>query len=115
MIQADRRWHQGLGEYYLRASVPSPVFNILCADLTKEELTPFVYTLWDRKLWTNGTEGAAPNATNWPNDFTLDIPSEYETTAVDDLFAFDTVQRHPIIAKLPLDLHAAQRNQGLWS
>lgn len=31
------------------------------------------------------------------------MPTEYETTAVDDLFGFDDVERHPIFAKLPLE------------
>ena len=83
--------------------MPSPVVNVLCADLTKGELTPFVYQLWDEELLTNGTEGSPPNATNWPNDFNLDMPSRYEETSVDDIFGFDTTEIHPIFPKLPLE------------
>ncbi len=33
----------GVGEFKIRASVPSPAVNVICAGLTPEELEPFVY------------------------------------------------------------------------
>ncbi|KAF1962908.1 hypothetical protein CC80DRAFT_369861, partial [Byssothecium circinans] len=34
------------GTYSIRASVPSPVLNVLCANLNKEELKPIIYNEW---------------------------------------------------------------------
>ena len=87
----------GLGEYYIQASVPSPVVNVLCAELTADELSPMVYTEWPGFKY-NATE---PNSTTWPTEFDLrlDLPNK---TVVDDLFGFDEVQTHPIFPKLPI-------------
>ncbi|KAF2764216.1 hypothetical protein EJ03DRAFT_378788 [Teratosphaeria nubilosa] len=35
-----------LGEYNIKASVPSPVVHVLCSALNTTRLTPFVYELW---------------------------------------------------------------------
>ena len=34
------------GTYSLRASVPSPVLNVLCANMNETELAPIVYDMW---------------------------------------------------------------------
>ncbi|KAL6720652.1 hypothetical protein ACLMJK_002577 [Lecanora helva] len=88
----------GLGEYYVNASVPSPVANVLCASLTAEELTPMVYYEW---LENYRNDTGMPNSTSWPNYYDLTIPEKYRLTAVDKLFDFDESQVHPIFPKLP--------------
>ena len=50
---------QGLGEYTVEASVPSPVINVLCASMNINDLAPMVYTNW------TSFNGTLPNATNW--------------------------------------------------
>ena len=95
--KSDQR-PQGLGEYHIQASVPSPVVNVLCAELTEEELVPMVYPLWPAP-YNNGT---MPNSTTWPNDFNLNTPVNLTNTTVDDLFNFDDIQTHPIFPKIPL-------------
>lgn len=88
----------GLGEYNIQASVPSPALNVLCANMSSEEMVPMVYTLWPKEF-NNGT---LPNATNWPDQFNLTQPSSLTKTVVDDLFNFDDINKHPIFPKLPL-------------
>ena len=50
---------QGLGEYTVQASVPSPVVNVLCAGMNIDEMAPMVYTKW------TSFNGTVPNGTNW--------------------------------------------------
>ena len=50
---------QGLGEYTVQASVPSPVINVLCAGMNIDEMAPMVYTKWA------SFNGTLPNGTNW--------------------------------------------------
>ncbi|KAL8975853.1 MAG: hypothetical protein Q9205_008030, partial [Flavoplaca limonia] len=73
----------GLGEYIVEASVPSPVTNVLCATMRKEDLAPMVYTDWP------GSNGTASNLTGWPSGFDIPLwPSYLNSTPVDDLFGF---------------------------
>ncbi|MCJ1265058.1 hypothetical protein MMC22_004933 [Lobaria immixta] len=70
----------GLGEYVIRASVPSPVVNILCANLAKGELDPLVKTSWPN---------ATLNATQWPEGHGLPDRKTWldqNKTALDELF-----------------------------
>lgn len=51
--------HQGLGEYSIQASVPSPGVNVLCANMSSAEMAPMVYATWP------SFNGTVPNATSW--------------------------------------------------
>ncbi|KAL6713673.1 hypothetical protein ACLMJK_009138 [Lecanora helva] len=85
----------GLGEYKLEASVPSPAVNVLCVALTKDELAPMVVSQWPAYK-ANTTF----NVTMYPPDGdpkaaeALGLPglpgntSWLNATAVDDLFGF---------------------------
>ena len=84
---------KGLGEYFLQASVPSPVVNVLCAELTIQELTPMLYTEWP------SFNGTIPNTTTWPLSFDLNVPPN--RTDVDELFQFD-ILGPPTFPKRPV-------------
>ena len=93
----------GLGEYYLEASVPSPSVNVLCASMSEDDMKPMVLNLWPGFNTTNN--GTAPNATNYPSLFKFPMyPDWINATAVDDLFGFGEKygRRMPIFPKLPL-------------
>lgn len=49
----------------IRASVPSPMVNVICVTMNQEDLKPFVYKLWDETSedW-DFTEGAG-----WPDNY----------------------------------------------
>ena len=51
---------QGLGEYSIEASVPSPGINVLCANMSTDEMSPMVYSA----KWPS-FNGTIPNATSW--------------------------------------------------
>lgn len=66
------------GTYSLRASVPSPVMNVLCANLNETELAPIVYDAWPNNETVTGLNWSVlqANATT-KND-----------TVVDELFGW---------------------------
>ncbi|KAL8687386.1 MAG: hypothetical protein Q9218_006424 [Villophora microphyllina] len=102
----------GLGEYDIEASVPSPVTNVLCASMRKEELAPIVYSQWPMG---NGT---AMNVTGWPVGFGIPTwPSWLNQTPVDDLFGFGEKygRRHPVFSKLPVPYNTVINSTGWFT
>ena len=95
----------GLGEYYLDASVPSPALNVLCAGVSEQELSPMVLTLWP------GYNNTAPNNTNYPGGYDIpSYPSWLNATAIDDVFGFGEKygRRMPVFPKLPIAYNTVQ-------
>ena len=90
-------YHKGLGTYYVQASVPSPVINVVCATMSYDDMVPMVFAEWPSEYHN----GASLNVTGWPNDYNLTTPSSLTNTVVDDLFGFDDKETHPIFPKLP--------------
>ncbi|KAF2267300.1 hypothetical protein CC78DRAFT_87220 [Lojkania enalia] len=86
------------GIYFLRASVPSPVMHVLCANMEKEELAPIVYDEWHNN--------ETVDINNWP--ILSSNVSTKNTTKVDKLFGWtkkDDVSRldyPPVFARLPM-------------
>ncbi|KAI4237703.1 MAG: hypothetical protein LQ349_001645 [Xanthoria aureola] len=102
----------GLGEYIVQASVPSPVTNVLCATMRKEELAPMVYTDWP------GSNGTASNLTGWPNGFGIPLwPSYLNSTPVDDLFGFgeNYGRRHPVFSRYPIAYNTIVNHTGWYT
>ncbi|KAL8766624.1 MAG: hypothetical protein Q9209_006641 [Squamulea sp. 1 TL-2023] len=102
----------GLGEYIVQASVPSPVTNVLCATMRQEELAPMVYTDWP------GSNGTASNLTGWPNEFGIPLwPSYLNSTPVDDLFGFGEKydRRHPVFSKYPIVYNTVLNHSGWFT
>jgi len=90
--------NQGLGEYFLEASVPAPVVNVLCAAMTSEELSPMIVTSWPAYNTTPF------NVTKWPTGYDIpDNSSWLNATAVDDVFGFGEKygRRSPIFPIIP--------------
>ena len=96
---ADVHLPQGLGEYYMNASIPSPIVNVLCANMTQEELLPMVYSDWPDEYRSNKTN---PDTNSWPGSYDLSLFPNSTSKAVDELFDFDGSQKHPIFPKRPL-------------
>ncbi|KAF1977765.1 hypothetical protein BU23DRAFT_550442 [Bimuria novae-zelandiae CBS 107.79] len=66
------------GTYSLRASVPSPVINVLCANMNESELAPIVYDTWPNNETVTGL--------NWKD--LRDNATTTNKTVVDDLFGW---------------------------
>jgi hypothetical protein len=81
------------GTYSLKASVPSPVMNVLCVNMEKDELAPIVYDTWtDEKV----------DGSNWDN--LRNKATTTNKTKVDDLFGWNSdshVNYPPVFAKYP--------------
>ncbi|KAI9669243.1 MAG: hypothetical protein M1829_005120 [Trizodia sp. TS-e1964] len=100
---------EGLGEYNIVASVPSPAVNILCAILTSDELDPFVYERWE-----NAT--VPFNNTLWPNQIPLASDDQWlNKTAVDDIFGFGKNKiRQPVFPKVPIRFNTILNTTGWY-
>jgi len=114
-LVSNHMWLQGLGEYFITASVPSPAVNVLCASMSEDDLKPMVYTAWPNAL-------RPFNASLYPPEPPFNIPyySEDEwlnTTDVDDLFGFGKKygRRHPVFPKYPLPYNTVLNTTGWYA
>jgi hypothetical protein len=95
------------GTYSLSASVPSPVMNVLCANLNKEELKPIIYEEWPNHELVNITtwETVRINATTT------------NKTNVDDIFGWNDRERinyPPVFAKYPKPFNTIMNHTVPW-
>jgi hypothetical protein len=84
------------GTYSLRASVPSPVMNVICVNMNKEELKPIVYDAWN--------DNEVVNITTWRLGALQDNATTTNKTAVDDIFGWSSeniLTYPPVFAKYP--------------
>ncbi|KAF2639167.1 hypothetical protein P280DRAFT_519366 [Massarina eburnea CBS 473.64] len=100
------------GTYSIRASVPSPVVNVYCANMNREELAPIVYNEWPNNITVdihNWEELSAANGTTRNN------------TVVDELFEWtknDTntmIDYPPVFARIPKAFNTIMNHTGPWS
>ncbi|KAI1380985.1 hypothetical protein F4677DRAFT_206842 [Hypoxylon crocopeplum] len=93
----------GVGEYSIRASVVSPVVNVMCVNMARDELAPLVYTRWPNAR-TEFTE--IPNQRTGVEDWFNDVPPPTDDewlnrTVVDDVFRWGPqYQRRPPVFQL---------------
>ncbi|KAF1944188.1 hypothetical protein EJ02DRAFT_341468 [Clathrospora elynae] len=85
------------GTYSIRASVPSPVMNVLCANLNEEELKPLVYDTWNDDFVNITTWGNLPGI--------RDNATTDNKTLVDEIFGWNdgtSLNSPPVFAKYPM-------------
>jgi hypothetical protein len=99
----------GQGIYNIRAALPSPYINALCANMNSQELAPLVYA--NQSNVTLNFTSDLP--TNWISKFDFSTFANL-TTAVDDVFGFDENNRPPIFYKLPLQFNTILNDTGVW-
>jgi hypothetical protein len=83
------------GTYSLRASVPSPVMNVLCVNMDEEELRPIVYDTWNDEV---------VNMTTWTDAWLKNNATTTNKTKVDELFGWNDKSRFdypPVFPKYP--------------
>ncbi|KXG45649.1 uncharacterized protein PGRI_034160 [Penicillium griseofulvum] len=97
--------NSGEGKYNIEASVPSPAINVLCAGMTKKELSPLIYSSWP---------GHKFNVSAWPVADIPHPPSWLNRTVVDSLFQFGPKygQVPPIFGKYPLPYNTILNGTG---
>lgn len=99
---------QGDGEYHIRASVPSPALNVICANANATELAPLIYVDWlnSNKTNTTGVPGQWLPIAYWDNPDNLSpvnssLPEGWNTapnlntTVLDDVFGWGMDQPTP--------------------
>jgi hypothetical protein len=83
------------GTYFVKASVPSPVMNVLCVHMDEDELAPLVYDTWNDDL---------VNITTWTEPLLANFATTTNKTKVDDIFGWNNESRinyPPVFAKYP--------------
>ncbi|KAG9555337.1 hypothetical protein KCU71_g12082, partial [Aureobasidium melanogenum] len=105
----------GQASYFLEAQVHSPVVNVLCVNMNKDELTPIVYTEWSNNtlnaaLWSTGSQLAWYQPGNQPNGTYLN------KTVVDDLFGWGEKYKTspPVFPKLPIAYNTVMNHTGAY-
>jgi hypothetical protein len=94
------------GTYQLKASVPSPVMNVLCVNMNREELAPIVYEAWSKNK---------VNVTGWPSQLLWNKPSDVNKTKVDEIFGWNTKSPFdwpPVFAKYPLQFNTLMNHSS---
>ncbi|KAH0366105.1 hypothetical protein KCU65_g5582, partial [Aureobasidium melanogenum] len=105
----------GQANYSLKAQVHSPVVNVLCVNMNKDELAPIVYTEWSNNtlnttLWPTGSQLAWYQPGNQPNGTYLN------KTVVDDLFGWGEKYKTspPVFPKLPVAYDTVLNHTGAY-
>ncbi|KAH6687758.1 hypothetical protein F5X68DRAFT_239145 [Plectosphaerella plurivora] len=91
-----------VGEYYIKASVVSPVVNIMCVNMAPEELAPLIYTTWPNAKVENITFEGQIGHSEWYTEIPVMNRNEYlNRTVVDDVFKWGAqYQRRPPVFQL---------------
>ncbi|KAI5927077.1 hypothetical protein F4810DRAFT_429307 [Camillea tinctor] len=107
----------GVGEYSIRASVVSPVVNVMCVNMKPEELAPLVYTQWPfARNQTTEIPGQRIGADDWFDDVPVFAPTEWlNRTAADDVFRWGEKygRRPPVFQMYPIDYNMIT-NTSVW-
>ncbi|KAJ3564673.1 hypothetical protein NPX13_g7764 [Xylaria arbuscula] len=108
----------GIGEYSIKASVASPVVNVMCVNMTEDELAPLVYTQFPnaRKNRTGWRDQEKP-VEGWEADLPLNITTEwFNHTVVDDIFKWGEKydRRRPIFPLYPIDYNMVTFKSPLY-
>ncbi|KAF6819520.1 hypothetical protein CSOJ01_01263 [Colletotrichum sojae] len=97
----------GVGEYSLKASVVSPVINVMCVNMAQDELSPLVYTEWPNSRKENTTvEGQKTGSAGWDEEVPVYSETEWlNRTVVDDVFRWgeEYGRRPPVFQLFPAD------------
>nr|XP_036584947.1 uncharacterized protein CTRU02_04916 [Colletotrichum truncatum]KAF6794715.1 hypothetical protein CTRU02_04916 [Colletotrichum truncatum] len=78
----------GVGEYAIKASVVSPVINVMCVNMNEDELAPLVYTKWENsRTEPTGVGNQTIGWVGWEGEVPQPTENEWlNRTSVDDIF-----------------------------
>ncbi|KAK1971455.1 hypothetical protein LY78DRAFT_625964 [Colletotrichum sublineola] len=101
----------GVGEYAIKASVVSPALNVMCVNMSPDELAPLVYTEWPIGK-NNSIDTLIPGQRIGPLDWEQYVPGLLETewlnrTSVDNVFRWGEQynRRPPVFQLYPADFN----------
>lgn len=90
----------GIGGYMIRASVVSPAINVMCVDMSKEDVKGLIYDEWPN-------HNPAAKGDKWKDDIPVSFkqngePEYLNTTTVDDIFKWGPKygRRPPVFLKV---------------
>ncbi|KAJ6784472.1 hypothetical protein PWT90_02890 [Aphanocladium album] len=112
----------GVGEYAIKAGVPSPSVNVMCVNLNTSELAPLVYTEWPfANVTSSGVGKQKIGWSNWTTEVPLAVKDGKEEflnkTVVDDIFRWGAKykRRPPVFQLFPADFNTVVNSSGVGS
>ncbi|KAJ2978512.1 hypothetical protein NUW58_g7469 [Xylaria curta] len=106
----------GLGEYSIKASVPSPVVNVMCVNMNEDELAPIVYTKWPHARTKNTTiQGQLTGVEGWGTDVSPGWRGN--RTVVDDIFRWGERYNNrppPVFQLYPANYNMVTNISWIW-
>ncbi|KAI1500824.1 hypothetical protein F5X99DRAFT_385095 [Biscogniauxia marginata] len=109
----------GVGEYSIRASVVSPVVNVMCVNMSPEELSPLVYTQWPfARNHSTEIPGQQIGVDDWFEDVPVVSPTEWlNRTVADDVFRWGEKygRRPPVFQLFPIDYNMITNTTVVFS
>ncbi|KAI1090990.1 hypothetical protein F5B19DRAFT_460452 [Rostrohypoxylon terebratum] len=107
----------GVGEYMIRASVVSPVVNVMCVNMSPDELKPLVYTEWpNARVRNTDVPNQSAGVEDWFNDVPAPSDSEWlNRTVADDIFRWGPKyqRRPPVFQLFPINYNMIT-NTSVW-
>ena len=99
-----------MGEYSVRAAVPAPYVNVLCVNVSADELGPILYEKWSAAIKN------PLNPSVWPKNHNFSEAPRKLNNALDDIFGFSDERPPPVFAKLPLEYNTILNfsSNGMW-
>lgn len=101
----------GVGEYFVRASVVSPSVNVMCVNMDAEEVAPLIYVTWPHARTNISTiPGQRVPQPDYDRDIHPELGREYlNSTAVDDIFEWGPKYGRqppvfPMVCNLPISI-----------
>lgn len=91
-----------MGIYNIRAAVPSPYVNVLCANAVEAELAPLIYEK-QPNVTLNTTLDLANLSTHWYTDsMNWTEFNSVKSTPLDDVFGWTKPSDRPAFYKFPI-------------
>ncbi|XWW93303.1 hypothetical protein V2A60_001235 [Cordyceps javanica] len=111
----------GVGEYAVKAGVVSPAINVMCVNMSPDELKPLIYTEWP---YANNTVINFATGKIGREGWELELPPVYNSrgemdymnaTVVDDIFRWGPryARRPPVFQMYPGDFSTVV-NHSVW-
>ncbi|TDZ41326.1 hypothetical protein CTRI78_v009725 [Colletotrichum trifolii] len=99
----------GVGEYAIKASVVSPVINVLCVNAAEDDLAPLIYTKWNGStVERTGVGEQVTGHSEWAGEVPPAADDEWlNRTVLDDIFHWgEKYERRPPVFQLyPADFN----------
>jgi hypothetical protein len=93
-----------MGIYNIRAAVPAPYINVLCANVAGPDLAPLIYANMTN-VTLNATLDFSEQSTYWFNHLNWTAFNAIQSTPLDEVFGWAKPSDRPVFYKFPIDFN----------